>query len=241
MLRTILFDLDGTLLPIDTDQFVSQYLQALAAHVGHLIPPEQLGRQIMASTYAMIKDTSPERTNAQVFAADFFAKVGHAEGDLMPVFDEFYRQKFPGLRSACPGLPGLGREMVQAAVDQGYEIALCTNPLFPREAIEERMRWVGILDMPWRLVTTYEFMHACKPQPAYYQEVLSRLERKPEECLMVGNDFEEDGVAAKLGINVFFVTDYLIKRTDAPLPPGRHGTAAEFLGRLKAGNLLPRM
>lgn len=236
MLRTILFDLDGTLLPIDTDQFVSQYLKALATHVGHLVPPEQLGRQIMASTYAMIKDTSPDRTNAQVFAADFFEKVGHAESDLMPVFEEFYRLKFHGLRSACPGLPGLGREIVQAAVDQGYEIALCTNPLFPREAIEERMRWVGILDMPWRLVTTYEFMHACKPQPAYYQEVLSLLERTPEECLMVGNDFEEDGVAAKLGMNVFFATDYLIKRTEAPLPPGRHGTLAEFLGRLKAGN-----
>lgn len=237
MLRTILFDLDGTLLPIDTDLFVSQYLKALSAHVGHLVPPEQLGRQIMASTYAMIKDTSPDRTNAQVFAADFFAKVGHTEADLMPVFDEFYRLKFPGLRSACPGLPGLGREIVQAAVDQGYEIALCTNPLFPREAIEERMRWVGIIDMPWRLVTTYETMHACKPQPAYYQEVLSLLGRKPEECLMVGNDFEEDGIAGKLGINVFFVTDYLIKRMDAPLPPEKHGTQAEFLQRLKAGSL----
>ena len=235
MLRTILFDLDGTLLPIDTDRFVAQYMKALSAHIGHLVPPAQLVEQIMASTYAMIKDPGPERTNAQVFAADFFPKVGHEEAVLMPHFEEFYRLKFPGLRSSCSGLPGIAREVVQTAVDQGYEIALATNPLFPREAIEERMRWIGVHDMPWRLVTTYEIMHACKPQPAYYREVLATLGRQTEECLMVGNDYEEDGVAAKLGMQVFFVTDHLIKRTEAPLPAESSGTLAEFHERLKAG------
>jgi FMN phosphatase YigB (HAD superfamily) len=232
ILKTILFDLDGTLLPIDTDRFVAQYMKALAAHVGHLVPPAQLVEQIMASTYAMIRDTDPERANAQVFAEDFFPKVGHSEATLMPVFDEFYRTKFPALRSACPVLPGIAREVVQTAVDKGYEIALCTNPLFPREAIEERMRWIGVLDMPWRIVSTYEQMHACKPQSAYYQEVLTRIGRAPEECLMVGNDVEEDGVAAKLGTRVFFVTDYLISRNGTVLSPENSGTLAEFHARL---------
>ncbi|HYF93647.1 MAG TPA: HAD family hydrolase [Symbiobacteriaceae bacterium] len=235
MLRTILFDLDGTLLPIDTDQFVAQYMKALSAHIGHRVPPARLVEQIMASTYAMIRDTSPERTNAEVFAADFFPKVGWAESELMPVFDEFYRLRFPALRSTCPGLPGVAREVVQSAVDLGYDIALTTNPLFPREAIEERMRWIGVLDMPWRLITTYEVMHACKPQPAYYREVLTMLDRQPEECLVVGNDVEEDGAAAKLGIPVFFVTDYLISRNGTPLPPDSSGTLAEFGGRLRRG------
>lgn len=234
MLKTILFDLDGTLLPIDTDRFVAGYLKALSAHAGHLVTACNLAEQVMLSTYAMIKDTSPERTNAQVFAADFFPKVGRREDELMPVFEEFYLTKFPALRSTCPGLPGIGKEVVQTALDQGYEIALATNPLFPREAIEERMRWVGIFDMPWRLVTTYEEMHACKPQPAYYREVLEKLDRAPEECLMVGNDFEEDGVAAKLGIPTYFVTDHLIKRSEVPLPEEASGTLARFHERLKA-------
>lgn len=235
MLKTILFDLDGTLLPIDTDRFVAGYMKALSAHVGHLVPPAKLVEQIMASTYAMISDTSPERTNAQVFAADFFPKVGHSEEALLPVFDEFYLTKFPALRSTCPGLPGIGREVVQTALDQGYEIALATNPLFPREAIEERMRWVGVQDFPWRLVTVYEEMHACKPQPAYYREVLAKLGREPGECLMVGNDVEEDGMAAKVGIPLFFVTDFLISRNGAQLPPERSGTLAEFHERLGKG------
>lgn len=237
MLKTILFDLDGTLLPIDTDDFLKHYLKAIAGHAGHLIPPAQLVEQLMASTYAMIGNTDPDLTNAVVFATDFFPKVDKDPAEIMPVFDAFYRERFPALKAACPTAPGIARSVVQAAVDKGYELVLATNPLFPRIAIEERMRWIDVLDMPWRLVTTYEEMHACKPQPAYYQEILAKIDRTPAECMMVGNDVQEDGVAGKLGLDVFFVTDFLMDRVGKPLPPGRHGTLAEFRERLLTGFL----
>ena len=229
MLKTILFDLDGTLLPLDTDAFITGYMKRLAAHAGHMVPPKQLVEQVLASTMAMIQSTDPVYSNAEVFAADFFPKVGRSQAELMPVFDEFYRTKFPSLRTSCAGLPGIARQVVQAALDSGFEIVLATNPLFPRLAIEERMRWIDIIDFPWRLVTTYEDMHACKPQPAYYKEVLQLIGRRPEECLMVGNDVEEDGVAAKLGIDVYFVTDFLINRSGQPLPKDRSGTLVDFM------------
>lgn len=235
MLKTILFDLDGTLLPIDTDAFVRQYMKALAAYAGHLIPPAQLVEQVMASTYEMIRNTDPNLTNAQVFASDFFPKVGKEEAEIMPFFDAFYREKFPALKAVCPGIPGLARQVVQTAVAQGYEIVLATNPLFPLVAIQERMRWIEVDDLPWRLITSYEEMHACKPQPAYYKEVLERIGRRPEECLMVGNDVQEDGVAGKLGMEVFFVTDFLMNRDETPLPAGHHGSLTDFLGRLEKG------
>jgi FMN phosphatase YigB (HAD superfamily) len=233
MRKTVLFDLDGTLLPIDTDRFIRQYMKELAGYAGHLVPPARLVEQVMASTYKMIENVDPAVTNAQVFAADFFPKVEKEEADLMPIFDAFYRERFPGLKEVCPGVPGLAREVVEAAVAKGYEIVLATNPLFPRMAIEERMRWVCVADMPWSLVTTYEEMHACKPQSAYFQEVLAKVGREPGECLMVGNDVQEDGVAGQLGMDVFFVTDYLINRTGEDLPPGRSGSMADFLQRLK--------
>lgn len=233
MVKTILFDLDGTLLPIDTDQFVRMYMKALAGYAGHLVPPERLVSQVMASTYKMIENVDPGLTNAQVFAADFFPKVERSEAELMPVFDAFYRERFPALKAACPGIPGIAREVVQTAVDKGYEVVLATNPLFPREAIEERMRWIHVDDMPWRLVTSYEEMTACKPQPQYYKEVLRKIGCASEECLMVGNDMEEDLVAATLGMDVFIVTDHLISRTQRPLP-AQSGTLSDFLGHLKA-------
>lgn len=228
MTKTILFDLDGTLLPIDTDLFVRQYMKALAAHAGHLVPPTTLVEQVMASTNAMVRSTDRSATNAEVFASDFFPKVGMDESELMPVFDAFYRERFPALKEACPGVPGLARQVVQTAIDKGYEVVLATNPLFPRMAIEERMRWIEVDDLPWRLVTCYEEMHACKPQAAYFEEVLELIGRRPDECLMVGNDVQEDGVAASLGIDLFFITDYLIDRQRVTLPADRSGTMAEF-------------
>ncbi len=235
LVRTILFDLDGTLLPIDTDAFIRGYMQALAEYVGHIIPPEQLVKEVWAATGAMVRNTDPTLTNAQVFARAFFPAVGHDEAALMPVFEEFYRTRFPELRAACPGLPGMARSVVEAALEKGYEIVLATNPLFPRLAIEERMRWIEVHDLPWRLVTAYEEMHACKPQPEYFLEVLERIGRRPEECLMVGNDVQEDGAAARAGIDVFFITDFLIDREGRPLPPGRSGSLAEFRERLVTG------
>lgn len=237
MLKTILFDLDGTLLPIDTDTFTRHYMKALAAYVGHLIPPAHLVEQVLAATYEMIRNTEPTMTNAQVFARHFFPKVGKDEAEMMPTFEAFYLEKFPGLKAVCPGVPGLARRVVQAALDRGYEIVLATNPVFPMEAQQERMRWIEVGDLPWRLVTAYETMHACKPQPAYYREILERIGRRPEECLMVGNDVQEDGVAAKLGMDVFFVTDHLIDRDGQPLDPSRSDTLAGFLRRLEEGQL----
>lgn len=235
LIKTILFDLDGTLLPIDTDAFARQYMRALGAYAGHLVPPVELVKQVWAATGEMIRNTDPGLTNAEVFANAFFPRVGVDRKTLMPVFDAFYREQFPSLRSTCTGLPGVARSVVETALEQGYEIVLATNPLFPRVAIEERMRWIEVDDLPWRLVTVYEEMHACKPQLRYYEEVLERIGRAPGECLMVGNDVQEDGAAASLGIDVFFVTDFLIDREGRVLPPERSGTLASLRDLLAAG------
>lgn len=231
--RTILFDLDGTLLPIDINQFLIHYMKALAAHMGHLIPPKLLFEQIRASTQAMISNTDLNLTNAEVFASDFFPKVGRSEAEMLPIFNEFYHRIFPALSRACTGLPGQARDIVNTALEKGHEIVLATNPLFPRVAIEERMRWAGIDDLPWMLVTTYEEMHATKPQTTYYQEILKKIGRSPDECLMVGNDVDEDGVAASLGMDLFFVTDFLINRSGKDLPPGKFGTLIDLKARLQ--------
>lgn len=235
MLTTILFDLDGTLLPVDTDTFVHHYIGSLAEFMAPHIPPRLLAQQLLASTAVMIGNSDRLVTNARAFADDFFPKVGREEGELTPHFEEFYRVRFPELQRVCGTLPGIGREVVQTAVERGFSIALVTNPLFPRAAIEERMRWARLSDLPWRLVTSYEEMHACKPRAEYYQEVLDRLGAAPQECLMVGNDADEDGAAALVGIPVFIVTDYLVNRSGRSLPAESSGTLREFLKRLQSG------
>lgn len=236
-MKTILFDLDGTLLPINTDQFIGGYMKAVARYVAHLIPPEQLSTHLWEATNQVIRSTDLSKTNAQVFGEHFYPAVGRGETELEPVFAKFYAEEFPKLKEDLPGLPGLGRQVVQAVADQGYEIVVATNPLFPMAAIVERLRWIGLDQFPWRLITAYEEMHAAKPNPSYFAEILERIGRRPEECLMVGNDVDEDGAAEKVGIKTFFVTDCLINRREKPLPEGRHGTMAEFLALVESGRI----
>lgn len=237
MLKTILFDLDGTLLPINTDQFIGGYMKAVAKYVAHLIPPEHFTAQLWEATNQVIRSTDLTKTNAQVFGEHFYAAVGRAAAELEPVFAQFYAEEFPKLQNGVAGLPGLGREVVQAAIDQGYEVVVATNPLFPMAAILERLRWIGADQFPWRLITAYEEMHAAKPNPSYFAEILQSIGRRPEECLMVGNDVDEDGAAEQVGIRTFFITDCLINRRERELPAGRHGTMAEFLAMVKEGRL----
>lgn len=236
-MKTILFDLDGTLLPINTDEFIGGYMKAVAKYVAHLIPPEQLSTHLWQATNQVIRSTDLSKTNAQVFGEHFYPAVGRTETELEPVFAQFYLEEFPKLKGGLAGLPGLGREVVQAVIDQGYEIVVATNPLFPMAAIQERLRWIGADQFPWRLITAYEEMHAAKPNPSYFAEILELIGRRPEECLMVGNDVDEDGAAEKVGIKTFFITDCLINRRDKALPEGRHATMAEFLAMVREGRL----
>lgn len=226
MIKAILFDLDGTLLPLDTDDFLRQYLKAIGQSVAHLTDPNKFVQDLMASTYVMIENTNPHLTNEEVFWNDFLARVGVPQEVLMPVLDDFYAHKFPELVLYANPTP-LSREIVEAAAQRGFGLVIATNPVFPTAAVRERMRWIGIDDHPFDLVTTYEIMHYCKPQVAYYEEILEKTGYNAAECLMVGNDPYEDLVAAKLGMKTFLVEDYLVDRPETGLSPDYRGALAD--------------
>ena len=61
-------------------------------------------------------------------------------------------------------------------------------------------------------------MHYCKPRIEYYREIMEIINKRPENCLMVGNDAEEDMVVHRLGMKTFLLDVHLIKRADK-LPP----------------------
>jgi len=102
-------------------------------------------------------------------------------------------------------------------------------------ATENRIRWAGLEPDDFALITTYENSTYCKPNPAYYREILEKLGRKAEECLMVGNDVVEDGAAQRLGIPVFFLTPCLINtqgKDISAIPHGGFDELAAYLDQL---------
>ncbi|BCJ86959.1 HAD family hydrolase [Effusibacillus dendaii] len=228
MINTLLFDLDGTLLPMDQEKFTKGYFKYLIPHVMHLLDREKVVGQLWASTEKMVRSDDPDKTNEEVFKEHFLSETGLREADIWPIFLDFYAGEFGELSHLTDPNP-LSRTVVQTAVEKGYEVALATNPLFPRSAIEARMRWAGVADMPFKLVTTMEEMHFCKPNPNYYREILQKIDKQPSECMMIGNDGYEDMVAAKLGMRTYLVTDCLIEENLVPEWIHQQGSMHELL------------
>lgn len=236
MIKTILFDLDGTLLPMDIRVFLSHYMKALAARFAKQIPPEKFIASLMHSTDVMIHNTNPAKTNQQVFWEDFLSRFDLEPAKILPEVEDFYQEDFPKLRVYTNPTP-LARQIMEVVTRAGYQVILATNAIFPEMAIRERMRWAGVEDFPWLLITSYEKMHSSKPNPAYYQEIVQLTGIDPETSLMVGNDPAEDVVAGEIGMKTYLVTDYLIPRPEVGLSPDAKGTLGDFLALVRNGSL----
>lgn len=234
MITTVLFDLDGTLLPMDQEAFTRGYFKLLAAKLApHGYKPKQLVEAIWTGTEAMVRNDG-SRTNEAAFWDKFASIYGEKAKADEPLFVDFYANEFNQAQSIC-GHDPRAAEIVHSLQKRSYRVVLATNPIFPRIATENRIRWAGLEPDDFALITTYENSTYCKPNPAYYCEILERLGLKAEECLMVGNDVVEDGAAQKLGIPVFFLTPCLINpqgKDISAIPHGSFDELAAFLDQL---------
>lgn len=236
MINVLLLDLDGTVLDIDMDSFLREYMGALAQKFSFLLPTKEFITRIWEATVAMTGNLDPGVTNREAFNARFFPVAGRSEEELEPLFYEFYRDDFPRFGYLTRQMPG-ARECLEAALAAGWELVIATDPLFPRIAIEERLRWAGVSDLPFRLVTSYENMHFCKPHVQYFQEILTRIDRRPEQSLMVGNDLIQDFGCRKLGIKTFLLDQGRVIGERETFQPDFAGTFADLLELVKYGPL----
>ena len=230
-INTILFDLDGTLLPMDQEKFVNVYFKMLAAKlVPYGYEPQQLINAILAGIEAMIKNDGSQ-LNEDAFWKRFVDIYGDKVLADKPVFEDFYKNEFQDARSFC-GFNPKAAETVRLLKDKGYRVVLATNPLFPSIATESRIRWAGLEPSEFDLYTTYENTSYCKPNLDYYRDILKRIDCRPEECLMVGNDVGEDMVVEALGMQVFLLTDCLINTQKKDITAYLHGSFEQLLSML---------
>lgn len=236
-IQTVLFDLDGTLLPMELDTFAKAYFEKLAANLAAVgYEPKTLMKTISAGIAAMAKNNGAN-TNETVFWRVFAAQYGQ-ESVLKdkPLFERFYQEDFQSLQAVC-GFQPAAAPLLHTLKRRGVRLVLATNPVFPAIATESRIRWAGLQPADFEWYTTFENSHFCKPNPAYYDEIIKTRQLDPSACLMVGNDVDEDMVAAACGMHTFLLTDCLINKTGCDIdryPHGSFSRLSEYLDGMTA-------
>ena len=221
-IKTVLFDLDGTLLPMDMEEFTTGYFAMLTQKLAPRgYEPKQLIDAIWAGTGAMVKNDGSQ-TNEEAFWKKFAQIFGEKSLKDMPLFEEFYANEFQEAKKFC-GYNEWAAKAVRTIRASGRRVVLATNPIFPSVATESRLRWVGLEPSDFELYTTYETCRYCKPNVNYYRDLLDLLDLRAEDCLMVGNDVTEDMVAQTLGMQVFLITDCLINKEGKDISAWPHG------------------
>ena len=228
MLKALLFDLDGTLLPMDQDIFMKDYFGRLIRRLAPIgYTPELFLAAMKAGIAAMVQNDG-SRTGEEAY---WEAYTSVSRTDLtaeMPILDVFYNTEFDEVSAVCGHNPKAA-ELVRSLKQKGMRVILATNPLFPRIATQKRIRWAGLEPEDFEFYTTFEDIGYCKPNPDYYKEVLRRAGLDAADCLMVGNDVAEDMIAgAKAGLKGFLLTDCLINTPGADIEQYPHGSFDEL-------------
>lgn len=234
---TLLFDLDGTLLPITQEAFIRAYVKELAAKMAeHGYRPEAVISALWKGRDAMAAGDG-QKTNEELFWEVFAAELGREVLDEKESLLDFYRNEFDRVKSAVDPVFAKGSypsdRLIRDLRARGFRLILATNPLFPLEAIRTRLRWIGLAPEDFDLVTTYENSRFCKPDPRYFEDVLLATGSVAERCLMVGNDAVEDLAAERCGIEAYLLTDFPENADAGRLEGVRRGSLAELMRELR--------
>ena len=227
--QAILFDLDGTLLPMDLEVYTKAYLRLLSAQFAPGREAE-FGKSVWEATYAMVFNDG-SRTNEACFWEKFATLEGPQVLEQKEEYEQFYRTGFHAAKAFCGENP-LARDMLALAHTRAEKVVLATNPLYPISAVQSRLSWVGLDQKDFDYLTTYDNSYLCKPAAGYYRRICEELDAAPEACLMIGNDLHEDAWgASQIGMPSYIVTDCLISHGEN-LADWRHMTFSELLEAL---------
>lgn len=229
--KAILFDMDGTLLPMNQKEFVEGYFKLLYEDLNSYIDYESLVKALWSGTYAMYKNDG-SKTNREVFWEDFINNTKLDRSIVEPICDKFYGSRFK-IAQIYTKNNNLTKKALYLAHQKADIVLLATNPLFPLVAQETRLSFIDLNKSDFDYITAYEDQYYTKPNIKYYENLLNKFNLKASECLMIGNDVNEDMCPSiTLGLDTYLVNDCLID-SDKYKYEGKRGNFKELLEFLK--------
>jgi FMN phosphatase YigB (HAD superfamily) len=208
-MKSILIDLDNTLIRFHDDAFLKTYFKAMTHHFASLgYDGENFVPALLYATEMMRKNNG-KQTNERLFYDVFCRKIPVNEQKLKHDFLSFYQTTYDQVAPFCTPITN-ANTLIEKLKLLNIPIILATNPLFPKIAVEKRLRWGGIHQDDFLFITSIETSHYCKPNPLFFQEILDRYHLKNHDTLMIGNDVVEDGAAFKVGIKTYIIEETIM-------------------------------
>ncbi|MCD8025823.1 MAG: HAD family hydrolase [Clostridiales bacterium] len=228
MYKNYLFDLDGTLLPMDMEEFIKLYFGSLCKRFSPVlnIEPDKLINAVWKGTGAMAENDN-SATNREVFWAVASKACGMDLSRYESDFDDYYSNEFIAAKQATNATP-FAKKSIDYIKRNGGRLIAATNPIFPKVATERRLRWARLSPDDFELITVYENSGFCKPNLKYFEMICEKCGIKPEESIMVGNDVDEDLCSAQLGFDTYLITDCVINRENKDYSAYNNGSFESF-------------
>jgi len=225
-----MFDLDGTLIRYTQEEFIHAYFKELRKVFVRLsLDPDKASKGIWVGTKAMVQNDG-SMLNTQRFwnaFSEFMGITGEQLKAVEAACDDFYTNEFNKVKAAA-GHSDIPQRLVRNMAARGYYLVLATNPFFPSCAVDSRLEWIGLEQRDFKLTTHYGNSSFCKPNLNYYREVFSKINKSPEQCLMVGNNPAEDMCAGELGSETYLVNEFIENEACLDIAKFRNGTLEEL-------------
>ncbi|WP_433633615.1 HAD family hydrolase [Nocardia sp. CA-120079] len=203
MNRTVLWDLDGTLVRLHRRRFKALMPLAAAQAFRELSPPHRFLR-VLPGVLKQVRANDTEHTNTDLMVRLLAERLRVTPEAVASQLKSLAETGFPRLRRCFPAEPS-ALHTVTRLRESGTVQVVATNPLWPDSTVTTRLGWGGYDPSVFTFRTSGENMRRSKPRIEFYRELLDRLGAEPRECVMIGNDAANDAPAALLGIPVFLV------------------------------------
>ena len=203
-ITTLLFDMDSTIISIDEQGFSKRYFQLL--HKTHFYDVDFMffvDTMVDITRYVMTTKI-PDKFTIDTFVTEMSSKFKREPEELKTNLLDFYNRQYNQLKSYIRPARGV-KKLIKNSFEKGYDVVVATTPVFPEVAIRKRLKWGGVLNFDYKLITHAENMHYSKPHEEYYIEILEKIGKKANECIMIGNEFIGDILGpTKIGMKTFY-------------------------------------
>jgi len=205
MLKSVLFDIDNTLILFNEARFFKSYLPRITRAFDGLLSPDLFQKRLMSATQALFHK-GDSLSNAEFFLQEFSKGMEEKRPSFWSRFIRFYETEFDSLRSLVTPVQGV-KQILTRLERMGVSLVAASNPVWPLVVQKIRLSWAGADDLPYALITHIENTRFCKPRLEFYGDICETLNLTPQSCLMVGNDLRNDMIASRIGMKTYLTTD----------------------------------